>query len=70
MCLFTMPSSIQLELVIGGSLKDQLVDVLDIEVPGAHVKALTSAATLTKAIPFSKRRFEAKRAAAKASSQK
>jgi hypothetical protein len=44
-CLFTMPSSIQLEIVIGGAFKESLVDVIDLEVPGSHVKALTSAAT-------------------------
>jgi hypothetical protein len=40
-----MPSSIQLEIVIGGAFKESLVDVIDLEVPGSHVKALTSAAT-------------------------
>jgi hypothetical protein len=31
--LFTMPSSLQLELVMG-TFKETLVDVLDVEVPG------------------------------------
>lgn len=57
-CVFTMPSSIQLEIVIGGVFKEHLVDVIDLEIPGSHVKALTSAATLVKEIPFSKRAFE------------
>ena len=64
-CLFTMPSSIQLEVVMGGLFREQLVDVLDIEVPGSHVKALSSAATLIKEISFSKRVFTNKRNAKK-----
>lgn len=61
-----MPSSIQLELVIGGIFKETLVDVIDLEVPGSHVKALTSAATLIKELTFSKRNFDSKRFPAKA----
>jgi hypothetical protein len=34
------------------------VDVLDIEVPGQYVKALTSASSLVKEIPFSKFQYE------------
>ena len=64
-CLFTMPSSIQLELVVGGIFKEHLIDVLNIEVPGSHVKALTSAATLVKELPFSKRHFDEKKVTAK-----
>jgi hypothetical protein len=62
-CLFTMPSSIQLEVVIGVplTLKEILVDVINIEVPGSHVKALTSAATLVKELAFSKLAFEKRR---------
>ena len=60
-CLFTMPSSIQLEIVIGGLFKETLVDVINVEVPGSHVKALTSAATLIKEIPFSKCLFDQRR---------
>lgn len=37
-----MPSSIQLELVIG-TFKEVVVDVIDVEIPGQYVKALTSA---------------------------
>lgn len=59
--MFTMPSSIQLEIVIGGAYNETLVDVLDLEVPGSHVKALSSAATLVKEIQFSKRVFEHKK---------
>jgi hypothetical protein len=53
-----MPSSIQLELVVGGVFSEQLVDVINVEVPGSHVKALTSAATLIKDLFFSKNAFE------------
>ena len=63
--LFTMPSSIQLELVVGGLFTEQLVDVINVEVPGSHVKALTSAATLIKDIFFSKNEFEKRRNAKK-----
>lgn len=56
-----MPSSIQLEIVIGGAYNETLVDVLDLEVPGSHVKALSSAATLVKEMQFSKRVFEHKK---------
>jgi hypothetical protein len=56
-----MPSSIQLELVVGGLFSEQLVDVLNFEVPGSHVKALTSAATLIKDLSFSKNAFDKKK---------
>jgi hypothetical protein len=57
-CLFTMPSSISIEIVMGGIIKDTVVDVLDLEIPGSHVKALTSAAVIVKEMPFSKRRHD------------
>ena len=62
-CVFTMPSTIQLEIVVDEpfSFKDTLLDVIDLEVPGSHVKALTSAATLIKEISFSKVSFEKRR---------
>lgn len=56
--VFTMPSSIQLELVVGGLFSESMVDVINVEVPGSHVKALTSAATLIKDLYFSKNSFE------------
>jgi hypothetical protein len=56
-----MPSSIQVEIVIGGLFSEILVDVINLEVPGSHVKALTSAATLIKDISFSKVAFEKRR---------
>jgi hypothetical protein len=45
-------------LVVGGLFSEQLVDVINVEVPGSHVKALTSAATLIKDLFFSKNGFE------------
>ena len=42
-----------------------MVDVINLEVPGSHVKALTSAATLIKELQFSKRIFDHKRAVKK-----
>lgn len=56
--VFTMPSTIQLELVVGGLFSESLVDVINVEVPGSHVKALTSAATLIKDLYFSKNSFD------------
>lgn len=56
-CLFTMPSAIQLEIVIG-TFKEHLADVVDVEVPGLYVKALTSASSLVKELPFSKFEYD------------
>jgi hypothetical protein len=42
-----------------------LIDVINLEVPGSHVKALTSAATLIKDITFSKVSYEKRRLARK-----
>ena len=53
-----MPSSISIEIVIGGIIKDTVVDVLELEIPGSHVKALTSAAVSIKEMLFSKRRHD------------
>jgi hypothetical protein len=55
-----MPSSISLEIVVGGLIKDTVVDVIELEIPGSHVKALTSAATIIKELPFSKLLFDSK----------
>ena len=41
--VFTMPSSIQIEIVIQDGLFNTEVDMIDIEVPGQHVKTLTCA---------------------------
>jgi len=53
-----MPSSISIDIVVGGIIKDTVVDTLDLEIPGSHVKALTSAAVIIKEMPFSKRKHD------------
>ena len=63
-CLFTMPSSIQLEIVMG-TFQEILVDVIDVEVPGKYVKALTSASSLVKEMTFSMVDFEKRKIAKK-----
>jgi hypothetical protein len=68
--LFTMPSSIQVEIVMGGLFTETLVDVINLEVPGSHVKALTSAATLIKDLTFSKVSFEKRRNARKVAKER
>ena len=52
-----MPSSIQLEIVIG-AFKETLIDVINVEVPGKFVKALTSASSMVREINFSKFEFD------------
>jgi len=44
--LYSMPSSIQLEIYLTRGFTDRLIDVVDIEVPGQHVKTLTCASQL------------------------
>ena len=56
--LFTMPSSIQLEIYINRGFADRLVDVIDVEVPGQHVKTLTAACPLIQEIDFSKLAYD------------
>ena len=63
--VFTMPSSIQIELVFSGLPCGKQVDILEVEVPGLHVKALTSSSYLFKEIPFSKGAFEKRKLAVK-----
>jgi len=64
-----MPSSIQLEIVIG-TFKEVLVDVIDVEIPGQYVKALTSASSLVNEVQFSKFDYEKKKMAKRMLSQK
>lgn len=52
--VFTMPSSIQIELVIQDGLRTIEVDMIDIEVPGQHVQTLTCACQLVQQLNFSK----------------
>ena len=49
--VFTLPGKIQLEVLIDGSA----VDLIDLIVPGNHVKSLTSASRLIKEYEFSAR---------------
>lgn len=49
-----MPSSIKLELLINGTV----VDLINVQVPGEHVKALTCAAGLVQQLKFSERDYK------------
>ena len=51
--VFTLPSKIQLDVEVDGSL----VDRIDLDVPGNHVKTLTSASRLLKEYGFGKRKY-------------
>ena len=55
---------------MGGLFSETLVDVINLEVPGSHVKALTSAATLIKDILFSKVSYEKRRNARKVAKER
>ena len=44
--VFTMPSQIQLEVNLIDGLSTTLIDLIEIEVPGKHVKTLTCACQL------------------------
>ena len=44
-----------------GTFKEFLVDIIDLEIPGTHVKALTSASSLVKEVNFSKYEFDKKK---------
>ena len=52
-----MPMSIRLEVVQVG-VKNTTLGLIDIEVPGEHVKALTSASKMIKELKFSKNLFD------------
>jgi len=47
--MFTLPGNVQLEIVING----KTIDVIELEIPGAHVKTLTSASRMVKEYGFS-----------------
>lgn len=53
-----------MEVVIG-TFKEFLVDIIDIEIPGTYVKALTSASSLVKEVHFSKFKYDKKKFAKK-----
>lgn len=60
--LFTVPSSIQLKILLAdGILGDTQVDLIDVEIPGSHVKSLTCACQLIQQVKFSKKAFEARK---------
>jgi hypothetical protein len=48
-----------------GTFKETLVDVIDVEVPGKYVKALTSASSLVKEMEFSKFNYDKQKLARK-----
>jgi len=60
-----MPSSMQLELVFSGLPEGKIIDIIELEVPGLHVKALTSSSYMFKELPFSKTLFEKRKLACK-----
>lgn len=51
--VFTLPSSVKLEIMIN----DKLVDIIDLIIPGSHVKTLTSASRLIKEYEFSRKNY-------------
>lgn len=46
--VFTLPHQVEMEIYFG----DTMIDKFDIEIPGQHVKSLTSASRLIKEYPF------------------
>ena len=44
--VFTLPGSIQIQIVVQDGLRTFEVDLLDVEVPGEHVRSLTCASQL------------------------
>ena len=49
--VFTLPAKVELEIYIG----DKLIDVVDLIIPGGHVKTLTSASRLIQQYEFSRK---------------
>ena len=47
-----------------------MVDLIDIEIPGEHVKSLTCASQLIQQVKFSKKAFEARKKGGKQEDQK
>jgi len=56
--VFTIPSSIKIELVLVDGFSETIIDVINVEVPGQHVRSLTCSCPLIQKIPFSKVAFE------------
>jgi hypothetical protein len=42
-----------MELVLSGIISDEVIDRIEVEVPGTHVEALTSASSLIQELDFS-----------------
>jgi hypothetical protein len=42
-----------MELVLSGIITDEVIDRIEVEVPGTHVEALTSASSLIQELDFS-----------------
>ena len=63
--VFTIPSSIKVELILCDGFSETIADVIKVEVPGQHVKALTCSCALIQKFPFSKVAFENSKVAKK-----
>ena len=63
--VFTVPSSIKVELILVDGFSETSIDIVSVEVPGQHVKALTCSCPLVQKIPFSKVNFEQSKVAKK-----
>ena len=63
--VFTIPSSIKVELVLCDGFSETVVDVVKVEVPGQHVKSLTCSCPLIQKVPFSKVGYEKSKVAKK-----
>lgn len=49
--VFTLPAKVQLEVL----LNDRIVDIIDLVIPGHHVRTLTSSSRLIKEYDFSRK---------------
>ena len=67
--VFTIPNSIKVELVLVDGFSEIVVDIINIEVPGSHVKSLTCSSALIQKIPFSKVSYENSKVAKKFQAQ-
>ena len=56
--VFTIPSSIKVELVLVDGFSETVIDIVNVEVPGQHVKSLTCSCPLIQKVPFSNVAFE------------
>ena len=63
--VFTIPNTIKVEIGLIDGLSTTVIDVVNINVPGQHVKALTSASPLVQKLAFSKLAYEKSKIAKK-----